>query len=364
MCRSLAFVASLIALAPVMQAQAPSPGPDSARARLARAELRWAQFVAGDSASRAQTAESRRAVRFDAGPVTMLLPASVGEATGRRVAAGAAAYLAEAVPSTFVASHVVVAIAASGADSALHAAGLASRERLLVDAYAKPDSLADGWVVAAAVANGYRETLDTAWRGWLFPDLGIGWSVQRDGPGAVRDLMMAGVSTGADCLGGDIRGCRLWLGLDADPNPYQVRYRRDDLRRALAARSFAWGNTVALARQCLEGLVAACTRAASLGLLPAVPAGPSARGSVLAFIRARGGPDAVTRALRDSSGAIGDRLARTLRLPEDSLVGEWRIWVLTGGGRRRVTANLRDALPVVFFGALLLWAATRSGRWR
>ncbi len=366
MCRAgAALLVALSAAVQVAQAQAPGAGTVRSRALLARAESLWTQLGVRDSASHQRTYRERRARRFDAGPLTVLLPGSVGAETGLRVASGAAGYLGGTIPSEFVSSRVVVvAFAATGVDSVLRVEGLGARNRVMADVAPRPDTLADGWVVAAVLARNYVETLDSAWRNWLPPDLAFGWTLRRDGPAAVRDLMRGDTRAGADCLAGDATGCRLWLGLDGDASPYLVRYGAEGLRRLIAGRYFASSNARGLAHECSAGSDDACVRLASLGFLPATPAGFAPRSSVVGFVRARNRPAALARAFADVTGSVGDRLARASGLPEDSLVKEWRIWLLTGGGQPRVTADLRDALPVVVFGGLLLLAAARSGRWR
>ena len=365
MCRAgAALVVVLSAAAQVAQAQAPGAGTVRARALLARAESLWTQLGQRDSANTQRIYRERRARRFDAGPLTVLLPGSVGLETGFRVATGAAGYLGEALPPEFVASRVVVAFTATGVDSVVRAEGLSARTRVMADVAAKPDSLADGWVAAAAVARDYRDALDTTWREWLPQDLAMAWTLRRDGAAAARDLMSGDTRAGADCLAGSVAGCRLWLGLDGDASPYLVRYGSDGLRRLVANRYFEATSARDLAHECTTGSDEACERLASLGFLPAIPAGLAPRSSVLAFIRARKGPAALPRAFADVQGSVGERLARSAGIPEDSLVGEWRIWLLTGGGQSRVTADLGDALPVVVFGGLLLLAAARGGRWR
>ncbi len=367
MCRAAGLLVLVLGGAVHMaqaQTQVPGAGTVSARALLARVDSLRMQLAQRDSASRRPTYVERRARRFDAGPVAALLPGSVGMETGRRVAAGAERYVGGAIPTEFVASHVVVAFAATGVDSMLRAERLGPRTRLMADVAARPDTFADGWAVAAALATAYGETLDTTWREWLPLDLGVGWTLRRNGRGAVWDLMRGDTRAGAECLAGNVAECRLWLGLDNDASPYRVRYRPKELRRQIGSRWFAWGDARALAHDCTTGSDDACVRVASLGLLPAIPAGPSPRSSMVAFVRAGKSSTALPRAFADSAGSVGDRLARATGLPEDSLVQEWRIWLLTGGGQPRVTADLRDALPVVIFGGLLLLAAARSGRWR
>ena len=366
---SRAAAAGLLALAlgsAVASARAQTRGADVAlvRMRLARADSLWAAVSARDSAERQRTYRERLAGRFDSGPVSVMLAGSVGEETGHRVAAGAAGYVGGVIPRAFVASRVVVSFAAAGVDSALRASGLGSRTRIMADVPPQPDSLADGWIVAAALARAYGETLDTTWRAWLPADLGLGWTLRRDGPAAVRDLMRGDTRSGAECLGGNVAACRGWLGLDRDANPYATRYRPEELRRQVAGRYFAWGDARDLAQLCTAGSDDACLRLASRGFIAPVPAGPATRGSLLAFCKGRARTPMLDRTLGDTAGSVGERLARAAGVPEDSLVGAWRIWLLTGGGQPRVTANLRDALPVVFFGGLLLLAAARSGRWR
>jgi hypothetical protein len=364
MSKTVALLLALVGIAHVARAQSGSGGVGRASALLARANSLWVQLARRDSAAQQRTYGARLARRFDAGPVVVLLPGSAGTETGWRVAAGARDFLDGAIPATFVAARVAIASAATGVDSVLGMEGLAGRTRIMADIAARPDSLANGWAVAGALAGAYRETLDTTWRAWLPFDLTLGWTMRRDGNAAVRDLMGSDTRSGADCLGGSVAACRLWLGLDADTNPFRSRYRPEELRKEIGSRSFVLSYTVALARQCKAGSDEACVRAAAAGLLPAVPAGRASRGSLLAFVRAHRTAGALVTALADSSGSIGQRLARATGMPEDSLVGAWRIWLLTGGGMPRVTASVRDALPVVIFAALLLLAASWSGRWR
>ena len=99
-------------------------------------------------------------------------------------------------------------------------------------------------------------------------------------------------------------------------------------------------------------------------LVPPAPAGLASRRSLMRAVHALHGSAALRRALADTLGSVGMRLARASGLTEDALVTEWRIWLLRAGGHSRVTAGVVDALPVVIVGALLLFAAARSGRWR
>jgi hypothetical protein len=68
----------------------------------------------------------------------------------------------------------------------------------------------------------------------------------------------------------------------------------------------------------------------------------------------------VARALADTTGSIGERLARASGVGEDSLMLEWRYWVLNRGGRPSDRNLLADGVPAVLLAALLLAAARRS----
>ena len=338
-----------------------------ARGLLARAESLLADARRADSADRWRAQEQRRARRFDAGDVTLLLPGTVGRAAGRVVVASAAAYLNDlgAVPEVFLRRHVLVTLLATDVDVTLKTEGLLGRATIGIDLPLVPDTLVAGWSVAAAVVRAYEATLDRAWQDWLPTDLSLGWRVAADGPAAVRALMEGDTRAGAKCLEGEVARCRLWLGLDDDPDPFQARYEPGEIRHLVAQREWFYEPERADAEQCVAGSDDACLRfAEGTRFVPRIPAGAAARRSLLRAVRALHGPDALLRALADTSGSLGQRLARVARVPEDSMVAEWRSWVMTEGGQARVTAGVGDALPVLAFVGLLLLAATRGGRWR
>ena len=57
-------------------------------------------------------------------------------------------------------------------------------------------------------------------------------------------------------------------------------------------------------------------------------------------------------------------MARAAGVPEDSLISEWRSWVLSRGRSERVSAGVGDFASALIFILLLVAMATRSGRWR
>ena len=365
MCRVAVAAVLLATLAGATAARAQEAyGTVRARALVARAESLEAQIARQDSAASRRRYEDLRARRFDAGPVTVLLPQIMGEATGQRIAAGARQYLDSlgAIPESFIASRVAVAYPAAGRDSVLRAEKLGARTRIMVDIAAKPDSFADGWIVAALITRSYVESLDSEWRSWAPPDLGLDFMHGRDDAAAMLELSAGDTHSSVECLAGRPTGCRSWLGLDRASDPYGARYSPAEVRVLLSRRVV--GYLVSDARRCLDGSDDACMRFARGGGVPPVPAGATTTRSVLRAVRVLHGADALRRALADTSGSIGQRLARATGVGEDSLVTEWRAWLLSSRSRAHVAAGAADALPVVVFGGLLLLAAAASGRWR
>jgi hypothetical protein len=240
----------------------------------------------------------------------------------------------------------------------------------MADALSNPDTLADGAMVASVIGQAYWRTLDSAWKAWLPLDLALEWKMNREGAAGAQELMAGETEAGARCLEGDALPCRRWLGLDRDPAPFATRYRPVEIRRILVKRTLGWGagGWSGLASECAAGSDLACLQVAEhggwAGWLSPIPASPTPRGTLVREVRALHGAEAIRRALTDSTGSVGERLARAAGISEDSLVVEWRSWLLTGGGNPKVAAGARDALPALVFAGLLLFAAARSGRWR
>ena len=364
---SARWLAGLLAAGAVAaRAQTPGERIAATRALLARAEAAQAALARDDSVARAGESVRRRATPYSADALTVLLPAITDDVTGRRIVAGAVAMLDDmgGIPRGFIGSLVLVSDYAMDVDSVLRATGLRSRVRVHLDVGLHPDTLADDWKVATTVGRAFFGSRDREWREWLPWNVSVGWTMARDGQAAIRELMAGDTRAGAKCLAGEARSCRLWLGLDRDANPYAVRFTAAELRRTLAGRFFGSVGP-SLIKDCLAGTDDACVRASSRGdVLPAIPAGYEARASLLRAARALHGPSVLERALADTTGSLGDRLARAAGVGTDSLVSEWRTWLLTAGGMARVRAGAREALPALLFGGLLLAAAAGSGRWR
>lgn len=370
MCRVVATVLALTlgAGGPALRAQRARARAADTRTLLARAESLEARVAVRDSTARRAVYRQRLARRFSAGDVTVLLAGATDEAVGARVAGRGKVLLDSlgAVPTSFLASRVVVAVTAAGVDSVLRADGLMGRARVAADVGTTLDTVTGGFVVAVVLARAYRETLDATWRSWAPGDLTLSWLEARDGEQARRELLGGDVRVGARCLEGDVAQCRLWLGLDREARPFRVRYAPGELRRLISGGTWwEYESSGQPARDCVHGSDEACIRFVESGrFVDSIPAGALARGSLLRAVRALHGATALGSALADTAGSVGARLTRASGVSEDSLVAEWRAWLLTGGGGRRVTADVGDGVPVVIFGVLLLFAAARSGRWR
>ena len=370
MCKVVAVALALVTggACSALRAQGARDELSRSRALLARAESLKAELDRRDSVARRLQYRERLARRFTAGALTVLLPDTVAEAIGERVAGDAAALLdsLETVPQSFISSRVVVAFGTAGVDSVLRAEGLSSRASMNADFGPRIDTLTGGFVAAAAVAGAYWSALDRLWRSWAPSGLTLDWLDAREGAEARRQLMAGETRVAARCLEGAMSQCSEWLGLDPEAHPYRVRYTPNELRRTLKVLMQQFGPNSRIATECIGGSDEACVsyfESTRFSLDP-IPASMSARGSLLRTVRALHGAADLRRALTDTLGSVGQRLSRASGVSEDSLLAEWRRWLLTGGRWRHVTGDPKDALPVAVFGALLLVAAARSGRWR
>jgi hypothetical protein len=208
----------------------------------------------------------------------------------------------------------------------------------------------------------YRLSLDDDWRTWLPVDFGLGGWERAPALWAYDELTRSPWSVGVRCVAGEPASCRLWLGIDRDSAPYTMRYSVAELRTYFSAGSQEWYAARSdRGLSCLQGEDAACVEyAMHVGRPQQAPSADAGRKSLVRALHALHGRAAVARALADSVGSIGDRLARAAGINEDSLVREWRYWVLTRGGRPRERSFAADAAPVLFAAGLLLFVATRS----
>jgi hypothetical protein len=358
-----------VALA-VGTARAQTSGNDLAdlRVRLARAELQSAAIARADSIQRSTVRDQRLGQIITTATVPVIVWRSISQGLAELVAESASALIGTlgVIPRTALDSLVVVQASTSDIDALLALPQLRGRRMQVFNEEMFTDTSRVIWAVASATLTSWTSTLDTTWRAWS-TDPRLGWSRDREGEWAQRALTGAADEVGKGCLAADLRDCRRWLGLDADEHPYRTRYRGSDIRRRLA-QNFYWGDRQSWwldAERCRDGGDDACIRLAErFGSLDPVPAPDIARSSLLQAVRALHGPDALRAALLKRTGSLGDRLAGASGIGVDSLVREWRNWTLSRGRVDRVRAGLGEMAMVILTVALMVFLATRSGRWR
>jgi len=337
------------------------------RALLSRAESLLAWSVAKDSTLLAARRVAWRARLAEAGGLVLVVPSVVPAENARRALDSAQSLLREfgGIPEAFPRSLVIYNWEARDTGVVLASPVLSARTRVqfpLTPPAFGVGWTVNGWTVAASVLQAYRASLDDDWRTWLPTDFGLGGWERSIAWQAYRELTESPWSVGVRCVSGEPAGCRLWLGIDRDSAPYTTRYSAAELRTYLSSSSQEW-HTRRSDRgvACLQGEDAACVEYAIHEQRPIqTPAAPVGRRSLLRAVHALHGNTAEARALADSVGPLGDRLARAAGISEDSLVREWRYWVLTRGGRPRERSFAAEAVPVLLAAGLLLFAATRS----
>jgi hypothetical protein len=360
---------SLVLALAMLTVARPAPAQESSaiaeardRAKLARADSLYANLMA----QRAERQANRRGYLVRSGDLNLIFWEAVPRSLGRQLGAGAGEMLREfgAVPEGFVRRSVVVQVWAVDTAGILAAPALRGSRRVWMEWPQPADTTAVSWRIASRLAAAYRETLDSAWQAWLPQDYGVQWERAREGQAALNALTLPREASGSECLAGKPAECRLWLGVDPDEHPYASRYRPAELRSIVQERSYD-ERADADRSSCLNGADDACLRLVERQRwLSPIPAPDPARVSLIRAVHALHGAEALRSALADTAGGIGERLARASGISEDSVVAEWRTWVLSRGRPQRVRAGFGDALPVLALVGLVLFAAARSGRWR
>ena len=356
-----------LALAAALTVQ-PAIG-DTALARLralsARADSLAADVVARQAADHQRVVEQRRPRAISGGHVTAIFWTAVSERDASQVVAKADSIMAAygVVPADFIARMRPVQMWTTSFDSIAAAAATRGQAAPSFDWLGRGDETdVAAERIANAVGGQYVQAVaDSAWRGYLSWQIGMMWRPDIESLWVLNALAGTDLSTGRACLGGDVVGCRRFLGLDDDARPYRDRYSADDIRRRSEGSNFANDPEY---RLCLAHDDDACMRfAEAKRSFTVVPAGSELRASLMRALRALHGPAAVQAALRDSSGSLGVRLARASGMDEDAFVREWRTWVLSRGRPQRVTAGAGDLGAAAGSVLLLVLLAMRRGRW-
>jgi hypothetical protein len=300
------------------------------------------------------------------GNFTVLVRESVPRDTIAQLARVADSLMADfgGIPDAFVLSGVLVMPTVSDAATLLASPALKNRRPIQLDWNGEPGtSRRNPMVLLEPVARTFMASRDSVWQAWLQFPYGVHWDREADGETAIYHLTDSEYQVGRECLAGRLRSCRLWLGVDDDAQPYRARYKPEELVRAIRGRAMGGADGAA----CRDGEADACARvleARPWWGLHRVPAPDHARASLVRALRELHGTEAVRGALADRAGSIGERLARSAGVSEDSLIADWRMWVLRRGRAERVSAGVGDVLTAMLFTALLVTLATRSGRWR
>jgi len=369
--RAAAAAVTMLLGAGALVAQAPPGATPPERALLARADSLYRQLETRRDQQRREHRESARGRLVESGGLAAVVP---GQATANQVqhSLDTAALLLRdlgGVPQVFARSVVVVLANAADTAVALSTPVVRDRRRLRLGGIqwtevggGRSALIVPAQSLAGAIASGYRDTRDADWRAWLPADLGVGPWTRGAAWGAFDVLTRSTWAAGSRCLSGDTEGCRLWLGVDRDSSPYQTRYEADELRTYVDEHWKWYAERSPKGRECLGGDASACVEYVreQHHILPAIPSDEGSRRSLVRALRVLHGAAAVERAFADTTGSVGQRFARAAGIGEDSLMREWRYWVLTRGGRPQDRTLFADAAPAVLLAGLLVLVARRS----
>jgi hypothetical protein len=356
------LVAMFVALPGLLHGQS---GAERARLRglLARADSLWALRAAQDSAAAQLVRAGRRARLWTDGDVAVALWGGVSSGAGDSLVAVAASQLREfgLVPVRFMRGIVMIEVNAADTAALRAAPAMRGRQPVLLDWV--PGDFAGAAKVAYEITRAYGLSLDSAARVWLPSSAGESWELNREGARATRWLVEERTTSGTRCLAGEAGGCRRWLGLDDAAQPLSARYSTADIRRLLA--TYRYSN--ARLQACMGGDDGSCYKLVeenlTVGINP-IPAPDDARNSLLHYVRATRGAEALQRVFEDRQGLMGARFARATGQSVDSLVLGWRAWVLSRGRPERVRTPVGEAVTALLSAGLLTFLATRRQRWQ
>ncbi len=352
-------------------AQVPPGATPQERAKLSLADSLFRQVEAREERRRQADRESARGRLVESEGLAVVVPGQAQADQALAAVDTAAALLRDfgGVPEAFARSVVVVFGNATDTGLALAAPLVRERRRAVLGGIqftgsggGKAEFRVSYLAIATAIARSYVETRDADWRGWLPSNHGVGVWDRSASWAAFEVLTRSPWSVGSRCLAGEVIGCRLWLGVDRDSSPFEARYQADELRDYFARYSKWFAERSPAGRDCLGGTGRACFAYAREDNhpVPAIPADETGRRSLVRAVRALHGTAALERAFADTAGSVGERFARAAGVGVDSLMREWRYWVLTRGGRPQDRNLLADALPALVLAGILLAAARRS----
>lgn len=226
-----------------------------------------------------------------------------------------------------------------------------------------PESIA--YVFIRAASAGIGEKTESKVIAWANGNIPIAPDVDEKTDWASMRLVMVSSAShlGQACYSGDIRACRIFLGLDAVADPIHELYDASGRRRIVSyelggARLFA---PVATDR-CLAGNDEACVSVMRGLYNITVLSSPYMRTSVIGHALRLGGSHAAERLLL-APGEPGVALAAAAKMPLDSLLADWQSHLDEGGGAGN-NVPLTIALSSIAWVALCVFLALRGSRWR
>jgi hypothetical protein len=366
----LVLSALFVASAAPVRGQSPEEMDRRERRLLARAESLQAQAEAQVAARDSVFWDRLRRPRvIQSRGATLVVGEAVPAAAAQRALDSAQALLRVfgAVPQQFAGRLVLYSLVDTTGD-ALRRPGFGSKRPIRVDLYRTgPDSV-PSWsigtdAVAQALAAEYRDSLDLDWRYWLPYGYAVPQWTRSNAWQAFQELTRSPLSVAGRCVAGDVAGCRLWLAIDRDGEPFAERFTGADLRNRLREFSFRVADrTSEMGHACLEGVDAECVAYFQAERLTDMPAPEASRRGLLRHFRSLYGADAIERAVADTAGSIAQRLVRAAGVNEDSLVMRWRYWTLTRGGQPRDRSTAADAAPGLVLAVALLALVVRGRR--
>lgn len=168
--------------------------------------------------------------------------------------------------------------------------------------------------------------------------------------------------TGRGCFLGDIKACRVYLGLDTVGDPIHALF--DSSGRRLLVKSELSRATMASrvgTDRCLSGSDDACIAVLNLiGMSPL--SNPFERVSLVTHALNAGGPLAAER-LIVTPGSARDALAAAAGVPLDSLIADWQRHLSERSGTAG-NVPLVIAISSIMWIGLCVFLALRSSRWR
>ena len=366
MSRVLPALGAALFLAGPLAAQRPEDrSPAELRSLLARAQAQVQPFTTERIKREAESEPLRAGRLVQSGDVAIVVFAAVAPQDARAMAHAVDSLLTAfaVIPPAFVRSLVLVMPNTPDAQGVIDRSAAAGRRPVEMHVSGVKDVRPERrGSVLRPLLDAYVASLDESWRSWLAggaENLGLEWTERHAAESGMEALTNAVYAVGEQCLVANAAGCRRYLGLDTEAEPYAARFTGAELRRHL-------GTVRGEADQdaCYTGDDAACVAVAEgSNRLHQVPASSEARRSFLWSVRVRYGAAVLERALADSTGALADRLADAAGAPADSLVLGWRTWALSAGGQERVGAGLGDVAAAFGIISLLLVLATRRSQW-